>query len=726
MTSVRAWAASSTISTADPVRSTDTAFSNIGHRVSPYGAWSSSISAADLVGGAVRISEVRADPVDSDLIWWSETRPEESGRTAVMRYSIPQGETSEHTPPDANVRTLVHEYGGAAWWPHDGRLFYVDFADQRLRVINRAGRVRFLSDEPAQPRADRFADGRVTPDGRWCVAVRERHRSGGEPVDEPVDDPVNEPVNEIVAVRTDGSAEINVLYGDADFVMSPRLSADGNLLAWISWDHPNMGWDSTRLHIARLARGRLEGEILTVGAQDSASYCEPDFGVNGLRVCCDHQGWWNLYDVDLTSGELSRAVGGPFEIATPPWVFGMQRWTARAAGHGDEQVFAVAGMPTGDELIVDGSTLSLPDSSITSLSAGPGAVVAVGSGYGHETEVISLRTDRSGLHREVIRPSRRLPFEKGYLIEPEWITFPTGSGPAGSGPAGSGPSGPGPTGSGAAGSGLTALGDLGEKGGEVAHGLFYPPTNPTHVGPEGELPPLMVMAHGGPTAQARRELQPGILYWTSRGVAVVDVDYRGSTGYGTAFRRALDGQWGVADVADCVAAAQYLAARGDVDPKRLMIRGGSAGGFTVLAALAFHDVFSAGASRYGIADLEALATDTHKFESRYLDTLVGTYPEQRDVYVERSPINHVAAIDTPLIVLQGAEDVIVPPSQAELIVSALKSKGVKVAYLLFPDEQHGFRQADNIVRALEAELAFFGEVLGFDPAGLTTAAHNDA
>ncbi|MCY4493276.1 MAG: prolyl oligopeptidase family serine peptidase [Acidimicrobiaceae bacterium] len=723
------------------MRSTDTAFSNIGHRVSPYGAWSSSISAADLVGGAVRISEVRADPVDSDLIWWSETRPEESGRTAVMRYSIPQGETSEHTPPDANVRTLVHEYGGAAWWPHDGRLFYVDFADQRLRVINRAGRVRFLSDEPAQPRADRFADGRVTPDGRWCVAVRERHRSGGEPVDEPVDDPVNEPVNEIVAVRTDGSAEINVLYGDADFVMSPRLSADGNLLAWISWDHPNMGWDSTRLHIARLARGRLEGEILTVGAQDSASYCEPDFGVNGLRVCCDHQGWWNLYDVDLTSGELSRAVGGPFEIATPPWVFGMQRWTARAAGHGDEQVFAVAGMPTGDELIVDGSTLSLPDSSITSLSAGPGAVVAVGSGYGHETEVISLRTDRSGLHREVIRPSRRLPFEKGYLIEPEWITFPTGSGPAGSGPAGSGPSGPGPTGSGAAGSGpsgpgptgsgaagsgLTALGDLGEKGGEVAHGLFSPPTNPTHVGPEGELPPLMVMAHGGPTAQARRELQPGILYWTSRGVAVVDVDYRGSTGYGTAFRRALDGQWGVADVADCVAAAQYLAARGDVDPKRLMIRGGSAGGFTVLAALAFHDVFSAGASRYGIADLEALATDTHKFESRYLDTLVGTYPEQRDVYVERSPINHVAAIDTPLIVLQGAEDVIVPPSQAELIVSALKSKGVKVAYLLFPDEQHGFRQADNIVRALEAELAFFGEVLGFDPAGLTTAAHNDA
>ncbi len=676
-TSARAWVVSSNFSTADPV-----APSKREHRVSPFGAWSSSISAADLVGGAVGVSEVRADPVDASLIWWSETRPEEGGRTAVMRYSIPEGETIEHTPADANVRTLVHEYGGGAWWPHDGRLFYVDFADQRLRVISQSGRVRFLSDEPTQPRADRIADGRVTPDGLWCVVVRECHRPGGEPV------------NEIVAVPTDGTAEINVLFDDADFVMSPRLSVDGDRLAWISWDHPNMGWDSTRLHIARFAQGRLEGEILTVGAEDSASYCEPDFGVKGLRVCCDHEGWWNLYDVDVTSGELSRAVGGPFEIATPPWVFGMQRWTAHADGNGDEQVFAVAGMPTGDELIVDGSTLSLPDSSINSLSAGSGAVVAVGSGYGHETEVISLRTDRGALHREVIRPSRPLPFEKGYLVEPEWITFPTSSGPTGSDP------------------------ESGPDSGTVAHGLFYPPTNPEYSGPEGERPPLMVMAHGGPTAQARRELQPGILYWTSRGIAVVDVDYRGSTGYGTAYRRALDGQWGVADVADCVAAAQYLASRGDVDPERLMIRGGSAGGFTVLAALAFHDVFSAGASRYGIADLESLATDTHKFESRYLDTLVGAYPEQRAVYVERSPINHVEAIDTPLIVLQGAEDVIVPPAQAEMIVSALKSKGIKVTYLLFPDEQHGFRQADNIVRALEAELAFFGEVLGFDPAGL--------
>ncbi|MDE0699516.1 MAG: prolyl oligopeptidase family serine peptidase [Acidimicrobiaceae bacterium] len=680
MTWAKAWAASSTFSTADPV-STQVDQST-ERRVTPYGAWSSSISAADLVGGAVRISEVRADPVDPDLIWWSENRPEEGGRTAVMRYSIRERSVTENTPVDANVRTLVHEYGGGAWWPHNGELFYVDFADQRLRLINQHRRVRFLTDEPARPRADRFADGRVTPDGRWCVLVREQHRVDAEPT------------NEVVAVATDGSAEINVLYSDADFVMSPRLSPAGDLLAWISWDHPNMSWDSTRLHVAPFADGRISGELLTVGQFDEASYCEPDFGTGGLRVCSDHEGWWNLYDVDLSAGVLSRAVGGPFEIATPPWVFGMQRWAARPTGSGDEQVLAVAGLPTGDELIVDRSTVSLIDSSINSLSAGPGAVVAVGSGYGHETEVISLSVDANGLRREVVRPSRSLPFEQGYLVEPEWITFPTGPGD----------------------------GDGGDGDRSVAHGLYYPPTNPRHVGPDDERPPLMVLAHGGPTAQARRELQPGILYWTSRGIAVVDVDYRGSTGYGTAFRKSLNGLWGVADVVDCVAAAQYLAERGDVDPERLMIRGGSAGGFTVLAALAFHSVFSAGANRYGIADLEALATDTHKFESRYLDTLVGPYPEQKATYIERSPINHVDGIDVPLIVLQGAEDVIVPPSQSEMIVSALKSKGVKVAYLLFPDEQHGFRQADNIVRALEAELAFFGDVLGFSPAGLRTEA----
>ncbi|MEM7143477.1 MAG: prolyl oligopeptidase family serine peptidase, partial [Actinomycetota bacterium] len=373
---------------------------------------------------------------------------------------------------------------------------------------------------------------------------------------------------------------------------------------------------------------------------------------------------------------LTGVVTGPFEIATPPWVFGMQRWAEV-----DGRVVAVAALPTGDELIVGGQTSTTVDSAINSLCATSGAVVAAAAGYGHETEVVSYAVASGGPRRDVIRPARALPFDRGLLVEPEWISFPTG-----------------PTGD------------------ATAHALFYLPTNPSHVGFDGERPPLLVLAHGGPTAQARRQLQTAILFWTSRGIAVVDVDYRGSTGYGRTYRQALDGEWGIADVEDCVAAATFLADRGDVDGGRLMIRGGSAGGFTVLSALAFHDVFAVGASRYGVADLEALATETHKFEARYLDSLVGPYPEAKDVYDARSPINHVDKLSAPMIVLQGDEDEIVPPNQSEMVVDALKAKGVEVEYLLFEGEQHGFRKAENIVTALEAELAFFGRTLGFTPA----------
>jgi dipeptidyl aminopeptidase/acylaminoacyl peptidase len=654
--------------------------------VTPYGAWPSPITARSLVDGAVGISEVRVDPEDAALVWWAESRPDEGGRTAIMRSTAPPGDartgplettTVEATPVDANVRTMVHEYGGGAWWPHSGTLFYVDFSDQRLRRLDADGTITVLTLEPPTPRAFRYADGRVTGDGAWTICVRERHDTGAEPA------------NELVAVATDGSMTVEVLWSGADFVMAPRLSLDGKRIAWISWDHPNMPWDATRLHIHRFADGRIGDEIVTLGTDDEISFCEPEFGIHGLRVCSDHEGWWGLYDVDHPCGTLLPAVTGPFDIATPPWVFGMQRWGAPATtGSRDETIYAAAGLPTGDELIVDGRTISTADSSITSVShcrpgnGGP-AVVYAGAGYDHETEVVRVSIGENGtLDRQVIRPAREFAFDTGYLIEPEWISFPTGS-----------------------------------ENEATAHALYYPPTNPDHVAPSGERPPLLVLAHGGPTAQARRQLQTGILYWTSRGIAVVDVDYRGSTGYGRAYRQELAGRWGVADVEDCVAAARFLAGRGDVDGDRLMIRGGSAGGFTVLAALAFHDVFAAGASRYGVADLEALATDTHKFESHYLDSLIGPYPEAKELYAARSPIHHVDRLDAPMIVLQGDEDTIVPPNQSEMIVAALEAKSVPVAYLLFAGEQHGFRKADNIVRALESELAFFGQMLGFEPAG---------
>ena len=644
----------------------------------PYGEWPSPVSAACLVQGAAGISEVIADPVQPWLLWWAESRPDEGGRTAVMRRDLRGGEAQEVTPPDANVRTRVHEYGGGAWWPHDGSLYYAEFADQRLRRVDRPGAVPgLLTAEPPEPRGWRYADGRVTPDGRWSVCVRERHDTGGEPA------------NELAAVATDGSQQAVALWSQADFVMTPRVSPDGSMLAWISWDHPNMPWDATRLHVHRLGEAELGPEVQVVGRGGDRSLCEPgwDPGAAGsaarLLVCSDHDDWWGLYEVDLDGGALLPVVTGAFDVATPPWVFGMQRWAA-AGG----TVAAAAGMGSGDQILVDGRAVPVSDSSVASLAVardGPdGAPVLAyaGAGYQHEPEVATVRVTGDGqAHRRVVRPARELGLGAGLLIEPEAISFPTGGDSA-----------------------------------AVAHALYYRPANPACAGPAGDRPPLLVTAHGGPTAAARRQLQLGVVYWTSRGIAVVDVDYRGSTGYGRRYRLALEGAWGVADVEDCVAAAEFLADRGDVDPQRLIIRGGSAGGFTVLAALAGHDTFAAGASRYGIADLEALAADTHKFESRYLDRLVGPYPEARDVYLARSPIHHLDGFDAPMIVLQGDEDEIVPPAQSEMIVEALKAKGVPVAYLLFEGEQHGFRRADNIVAALEAELAFFGRVLGFTPA----------
>lgn len=732
-----------------------------GPAVAPYGAWPSPISAESLVAGAVGIAEVMADPAQSRYLWWAETRPDEGGRTAVMRHCLSTRITEEFTGPGADVRTLVHEYGGGAWWPHDGRLFYADRADQRLRRLDSpGGEPVMLTPQPPGPRAWRYADGRVTPDGRWCVCVRERHRvapgrepadeltgaadgpdaaekADSEPVDElavPADGPDaaetadSEPVNELVAVAADGSQRVEVLWSGSDFVMAPRPSPAGDRLAWISWDHPHMPWDATRLHVHELGDGALGAELAVVGERGDRSLVQPGWQGDRLLVGSDHHDWWNLYEVDLATGALAGVMTGECDVAGgPAWVLGIQRWGAGEAGivaaagrpTGDDFVFAAEGVPVvlpgSDAAAADSGSAAVPpsagaapgsaaapiaaaaaDSAVASVAvadhAGTMTVAYAAAGWGHEPEVVAVTAGAGadkGLapERRVIRPSRPLGFGPGFAPPPEAIAFPA-----------------------------VDVGGAGPPASAQAHGLFYRPANPGCVGPPGELPPLLVLAHGGPTAAARRQLQPSILYWTSRGIAVVDVDYRGSTGYGRPYRRALDGGWGEIDVADCAAAARYLVDRGEADPERLIIRGSSAGGLTVLAALALHDTFAAGASRYGVADLTALAADTHKFESRYLDTLVGPYPEARRRYEERSPINHVDSITAPLIVLQGSEDAIVPPDQSSAIVAALESKGVPVAYLLFEGEQHGFRRAETIVTALESELAFFGRVLGFNPA----------
>ena len=622
----------------------------------PYGSWPSPMSAAMLVEGAARIDGVALDRDGS--LYWIEARPSEGGRVVIVRRDA-AGALVDVTPAAHNVRTRVHEYGGGAWHVRSHRVVYSNFHDQRLWCIDDArsgGEPRPLTAEPTDEIADRFADGRFTPDGAWYVCVRERHVPGVEAR------------NEVVVVATDGSQTVHVLATGADFYSSPRVSDGGSQIAWVQWNHPDMPWDGTELWVASFADGEATDARRVAGGRDE-SIVQPEWDGSQLYFCSDRDEWWNLYRLG-GDGAIEPVVVGEFEISMPPWGFGQSRYLVLHDG-----VLHVRGLPERDALSGHGedvSSLNGP-TAIESLATDGRGIVFVGASYDSEPAIYGM--EDSGvvcLHR-----ARELALDAHYLPAPLPITF--GSGDA------------------------------------VAHALFYAPASATHAGPAGEKPPLIVMAHGGPTGAARTQLNLALRYWTSRGFAVVDVNYRGSTGYGRAYRHALDGAWGVADVDDCIAAARHLVAEGLVDGARLAIRGGSAGGFTVLAAAAFHPgVFQAGASHYGIADLEALARDTHKFESRYLDRLVGPYPEARAVYVARSPIHHLEGIATPLIVLQGLDDEIVPPNQAQMIVAALAARGLRYAYLEFAGEGHGFRQGPNIIRALEAEAYFYSQVFGFE------------
>ena len=583
-------------------------------------------------------------------MWWTESRPAESGRNALVC-------DGRDLWGPVSVRTRVHSYGGGAWWPDgtDG-VYACDDSDGRLWHIPAEGEPRPVSPEPALAHGLRYADGR--PDGDGTVCVRENHlvarQSGGEEA------------NEIVRMSRHGTGEPEIVATGADFYGWPRPSPDGRRLAWVQWNHPNMPWDQTELWV--------DGQCAVSGI---GSVVEPQWGPDGrLYVVSDHKGWWNLFR--LEGSDLVPVFELDAETHRPAWVFDDPSYAVC-----DDNTVAVAAMRGSlAELWVippDGSEpqrLDLPWTSYASVrAAGPHAICAIVASPTQQPTAV--RIDVADGSHEVIRPPARAAVDPGYLSDPRPISFPT-------------------------------------TGGAEAHGLYYPPAHPTERAPAGEKPPLLVLGHGGPTGSARSQLQLGIQYWTSRGIAVVDVNYRGSTGYGTAYREALQGLWGVSDVDDCVAAARHLVQTGEVDGDRLIIRGSSAGGYTTLCALAFHKVFAAGASRYGIADLAALATDTHKFEARYMDSLVGLYPEEAEVYEARSPIHFVDDFDAPMIVLQGSEDVVVPPNQAEMIVAALEQRSIPVAYLLFEGEQHGFRQADNIVAALEAELSFFAQILGFN------------
>jgi dipeptidyl aminopeptidase/acylaminoacyl peptidase len=634
--------------------------------VLPYGSWPSPITAALLVERAVSLSQVHAE---GERIWWVEGRPNEGGRQVVVTWA-PGEEPRDVLAAPWSARTTVHEYGGGAYTVQGGRVFFSNFSDQRVYRVDVAGdEPRPLTPAPPAPMATRYADADVHPGGDWLVCVRERHLDG-------------EVVNDVVAVDADADAagrrEPGPLAWGRDFFSAPRFSPDGRHLAWLAWDHPRMPWDGTELWVADVVGQGLGDARLVAGGPDE-SISQPRWGADGdLWFVSDRTGWWNLY---VERGGGVRAVlEMEAELTGPDWVFGQSSYAFLPDGRVAVTWWHDALAHLGTLVVASGELTEwdTPFTAVGSLRAYGAGIAAVCASAVEEPAVVLLGPD--GEMRSVVRRSRPTAVDAAYVSAAQPIEFST-------------------------------------EGSQTAHALYYPPANGDAEGPKGERPPLIVMSHGGPTAAASPALSLGTQFWTSRGFAVVDVNYGGSTGYGRAYRERLKGQWGIVDVDDCVNAARHLAHLGEVDDERLLIRGGSAGGYTTLCALVFRDEFAAGASYYGVADAEALAADTHKFESRYLDGLIGPYPEAKDLYRERSPIHFADRLSSPLIIFQGLEDKVVPPAQAEVLVTALRAKGLPFAYVAFEGEQHGFRQAASIVRSAEAELSFYGQVLGFEPAG---------
>jgi len=645
-------------------------------RTAPYGSWSSPITSDLIVASSIGVGEIQLDGTD---VYWIESRPQESGRSVIVRRAA-DGIVTDITPPltqaGFNVRTRVHEYGGGAYLVSGGVVYFCNDADQRIYCQETGADPVAITPQPSQPRGLRYADGVIDTIRARMIWVCEDHTGAG-----------SEPANTLVEIPVNGSGPQRLLQSGSDFYAAPRLSPDGLRLAWLEWSHPNMPWIGCELWVAELTDDGSIGRKRLVAGGDDESLFQPEWSPDGaLYFVSDRaqrslaQRWWNLFRVRGDALEQSASIEPVYPLAAE---FGRAQWQFRMS------TFAFS---SAAELICsyvqDGvsrmSAVNLDSqqprpvpteyADISSLRATRDRVYFRGGSPTSPPAIVELESVSGRVTSLKLSTTQDVEAYRGYLSVAEPVTFNTDEG-------------------------------------LEAHGLYFAPRNADFVPPQGELPPLIVHCHGGPTAAASPTFSWGTQYWTSRGFAVLDVNYGGSTGYGREYRLRLQGKWGVVDVADCVNGARHLAATQRADPERWAIAGASAGGYTTLAVLTFRKEFKTGASYYGVSDLEALAKDTHKFESRYLDGLIGPYPERKDLYEARSPIHSARLLSVPVAFFQGAEDRVVPPQQAEEMAEALRRRGIPFLYLLFDGEQHGFRRADNIKRALDAELYFYATFL---------------
>ena len=632
-----------------------------GKKIAPYGSWESPITTESIISDSISIGDLF---ISNEGIFWQEMRPTEGGRCTIM-YQTSDGSKNEIVPKSYNARTRVHEYGGGSYLVHKDEVYFSNFSNQQIYKTNlTGGNLTQITNEPLL----RFADGTMDAERQQIIYVSENH------------DNKDEPVNCIVSVDIQNDGEVTILASGADFYASPVISPDGRTLAWVQWNHPNMPWDATELYVADLKHSELYNPQKIAG--DGESVCQPLWSPNGiLHYISDLSGWWNICKYEGKKSHNLTPMNAEFTQAQ--WGLGVRFYDFIT---NDQIICAYSRLGFWKVALLDPISRDFVDIDVdiditeihrTGLKACNGKALFVAGSPDHSYSLFTYET-KASIKLRVVQVSTKNDIEAIHFSKPLPVKYST-------------------------------------TNNQECHAFYYSPVNVNYKALESAKPPLIILSHGGPTGSTSNTLNLGIQYWTSRGFAILDVNYRGSTGYGTKYRKALNGNWGISDVDDCVNGGIHLVSKGLVDPKKIAIRGGSAGGFTTLACLAFTDFFAAGASYYGVSDLTALAEETHKFESRYLDSMVGKYPEERQKYLDRSPINHTENLSCPVILFQGLEDKIVLPNQSQKMYASLKAKGIPVSYLEFEGEQHGFRKSENIQRALEAEFYFYSHVFGFKP-----------